>query len=131
MRSLRRDSSNRGGGGTGSIGMTPGAIEPGGVEFQTDSAGVFAANLHLRTASRVIVRMAEFRATAFHELERLARTVRWDEFVAPGVSTSRLRVTCRKSRLYHSDAVALRIGDAIKLPRHRCDDHRWQTRGGR
>ena len=96
-----------------SIGMTPGAIEPGGVEFQTDSAGVFAANLHLRTASRVIVRMAEFRATAFHELERLARTVRWDEFVAPG-STSRLRVTCRKSRLYHSDAVAQRIGDAIK-----------------
>jgi putative N6-adenine-specific DNA methylase len=95
------------------IGIKPGAIEPGGVEFTTDDAGVFAANLHLRTASRVIVRIAEFRATAFHELERLARIVRWDEFVAPG-STARLRVTCRKSRLYHSDAVAQRVGDAIK-----------------
>ena len=95
------------------IGITPGATEPGGVEFTTDDAGVFAANLRLRTASRVIVRIAEFRATAFHELERLARTVRWDEFVASG-ATVRLRVTCRKSRLYHSDAVAQRVGDAIK-----------------
>jgi putative N6-adenine-specific DNA methylase len=94
------------------IGITPGAIEPGGVEFKADDAVVFAANLRLRTASRVIVRIAEFRATAFHELERLARTVRWDEFVVAG-STVRLRVTCRKSRLYHSDAVAQRVGDAI------------------
>ncbi len=96
-----------------SIGFTPGAIEPGGVEFTADDAGVFAANLRLRTASRVIVRMAEFRATAFHELERLARTMPWDEFVVPG-SVVRLRVTCRKSRLYHSDAVAQRVGDAIR-----------------
>jgi putative N6-adenine-specific DNA methylase len=95
------------------IGITPGAIEPGGVEFTADDAGLFAANLRLRTVSRVIVRIAEFRATAFHELERLARTVRWDEFVAAG-ATVRLRVTCRKSRLYHSDAVAQRVGDAIK-----------------
>jgi putative N6-adenine-specific DNA methylase len=95
-----------------SLGITPGAIEPGGVEFTADDAGVLAANLRLRTASRVIVRVAEFRATAFHELERLARTVRWDEFVVPG-SSARLRVTCRKSRLYHSDAVAQRVGDAI------------------
>ena len=95
------------------IGITPGAIEPGGVEFSTDDAGVLTANLRLRTVSRVIVRIAEFRATAFHELERLARTVRWEEFVAPGAA-ARLRTTCRKSRLYHSDAVAQRVGDAIK-----------------
>lgn len=95
------------------IGIAPGAIEAGGAAFETDDAGVFEANLRLRTASRVIVRVAEFRATAFHELERLARTVRWDEFVTPG-SPVRLRVTCRKSRLYHSDAVAQRVGDAIK-----------------
>jgi putative N6-adenine-specific DNA methylase len=96
-----------------SIGIVPGPVEPGGVAFETDDAGVFAANLRLRTASRVIVRVAEFRATAFHELERLARSVRWDEFVAPAAAV-RLRVTCRKSRLYHSDAVAQRVGDAIK-----------------
>jgi putative N6-adenine-specific DNA methylase len=94
------------------MGVAPGTIEPGGVAFTANDARLFEANVRLRTASRVIVRIAAFRATAFHELERLARTVRWDEFVAPG-SSVRLRVTCRKSRLYHSDAVAQRVGDAI------------------
>ena len=93
--------------------LRPGEIEPGGVAFAATDAGLFEANLRLRTVSRVIVRVAEFRATAFHELERLARTVRWDEFLAPGAAV-RLRVTCRKSRLYHSDAVAQRVADAIK-----------------
>jgi putative N6-adenine-specific DNA methylase len=94
------------------IGIEPGEIEPGGVAFAADDTGLFDANLRLRTVSRVIVRVAEFRATAFHELEKLARTVRWDELVAPGAPV-RLRVTCRKSRLYHSDGVAQRVGDAI------------------
>lgn len=95
-----------------SIGIEPGATEPGGIAFRGNDASLFEANLRLRTASRVIVRIAEFRATAFHELERLARSVPWDAFVAPG-SAVRLRVTCRKSRLYHSDGVAQRVGGAI------------------
>jgi putative N6-adenine-specific DNA methylase len=95
------------------MGIEPGAIEPGGVGFAAADPRIFEANLRLRTVSRIIVRIAGFRATAFHELERLARTVRWDEFVAPGAAV-RLRVTCRKSRLYHSDAVGQRVGDAIK-----------------
>ncbi len=95
------------------IGIRPGDIEPGGIAFRASDTELFEANLRLRTVSRVIVRVAEFRATAFHELEKLSRNVRWDELVAPG-SAVRLRVTCRKSRLYHSDGVAQRVGDAIK-----------------
>lgn len=95
-----------------SMGITPDSTEPGGVAFKATAADIFRANLHLRTASRVIVRIASFRAKAFHELERLARTVAWEEFVAPG-GAARLRVTCRKSRLYHSDGVAERIAGAI------------------
>jgi putative N6-adenine-specific DNA methylase len=88
------------------------AADPGGVAFTASDEQLFEANLRLRTASRVIVRVAEFRATAFHELERLARVVPWDAFVAPGGAV-RLRVTCRKSRLYHSDGVAQRVAGAI------------------
>lgn len=94
------------------IGLEPGAPSPGGVPFRATDAGVFTANLRLRVASRVLVRAAEFRATAFHELARLARLVRWEQFVAPGAPV-RLRVTCHKSRLYHSDAVAERVKGAI------------------
>ena len=89
------------------LGLRPGVAAEGGVPFAATDAGLFAANLWLRTASRVVVRVAEFRATAFHELERFSRGVEWERFIARG-GTVRLRVTCRKSRLYHSDGVAQR-----------------------
>jgi len=61
----------------------------------------------------VLVRLARFRATAFHELERAARQVEWGRVLAPGAQVA-VRVTCRKSRLYHSDAVAQRVLDAMQ-----------------
>ena len=94
------------------LGITSGVIKPGGVEFTATDEELFVANLWLRTASRVIVRIAEFKVTAFHELERAARGVPWDGFVQAGDSI-RLRVTCKKSKLYHSDAVAERVEQSI------------------
>jgi putative N6-adenine-specific DNA methylase len=95
------------------LGLAPGAPEPGGVSFRATPAGLYAANLRLRTASRVVVRVAEFPARAFHELERQARRIPWERFVAPGTAVA-FRVTCRKSRLYHSDAVAERLHAAAE-----------------
>lgn len=91
----------------------PGVAEPGGVAWAGTLDSVARANLWLRTASRVIVRVAEFRATAFHELARNAKHIEWERFVAPD-STVRFRVTCRKSKLYHSDAVAERCVEALQ-----------------
>ena len=88
------------------------AAEAGGVAFAATAAQLYAANLRLRTASRVVVRLAEFGARAFHELERRAARVPWERVVAPGTPV-RFRVTCRKSRLYHSDAVAERLASAV------------------
>ena len=86
--------------------------EPGGVGFRTDLAGVYAANLHLRVASRVVVRIGAFHAAAFHELERHARRLPWYRFVGEGQAVV-FRVTARKSRLYHQDAIAQRLVDAV------------------
>ena len=105
------------------LGVTLGAPETGGVPFTADPARLAAAQLHLRTVSRVLVRLATFRATAFHELERAARQVDWGR-VLPAGATFTLRVTCRKSRLYHSDAVAERVAGAIT---RRVTDARWIT----
>ena len=92
----------------------PGAkASPGGVEFRCDTAGLARAQLQLRVASRVVVRMATFRATAFHELERSARNIAWGRFLGAG-GVARLTVTCKKSRLYHSDAVGQRVAEAIQ-----------------
>jgi putative N6-adenine-specific DNA methylase len=88
-----------------------GEVEHGGVEFRTDRAGLYAANLQLRIASRVLVRIGSFHAAAFTELERHARRLPWAEFIAPGRQVE-FRVTSRKSRLYHQDAIAQRLLEA-------------------
>src|ERR1019366_9414921 len=69
-------------------------------------------NLWSRIANRVLVRIDEFHASSFHELERRAKQIDWARFVAEGQPV-RFRVTCRKSRLYHSDAVAERFAAAV------------------
>lgn len=89
-----------------------GVVEPGGVAWTGPAAQMYEANLRLRTASRVVVRAAHFRARTFFELERHARKVPWDRWVAPGGQV-RLRVTSRKSKLYHEGAIAQRLLDAI------------------
>lgn len=89
------------------------SAEPGGVAWRGPATDIATANLELRTASRVLFRTAEFRARTFHELERRARRVDWDRFVA-STDTVRLRTTCRKSALYHEGAVAQRILEAIE-----------------
>lgn len=90
------------------IGVAPERTEAGGVEFAATAAQLYAANLELRTASRVVVRIASFPARAFYELERKARRVPWERFLGAGVAV-RFRVASRKSRLYHQDAVAERL----------------------
>ena len=94
------------------LGARP-SVAPGGVTFRGPPYLFYEANLRLRTASRILLRLAEFHATAFHELERHAKRVPWERF-ASATRPVRLRVTCRKSRLYHSDAVAERVLTAIE-----------------
>src|SRR5215467_12854889 len=93
------------------LGVRP-KVEEGGIAWRGPMESVARANLWLRTASRVLVRVAEFKASAFFELELAARRVAWDRFLASG-SAVRFRVTCRKSKLYHSSAVAQRLADAV------------------
>lgn len=90
-------------------------VEDGGVAWDGDARSMMRANLWLRTASRVVVRVASFRATAFHELERRARAIDWQRFT--GGRQAEFRVTARKSRLYHSDAIAERLATSASTGR--------------
>jgi len=95
-----------------SLGLTATAVDAAGVSFSATTADLLHANLWSRLATRVIVRLASFDARDFATLERQSARVPWSTLVAPGTSV-RFRVTCRKSRLYHSDAVAERVGRAV------------------
>jgi putative N6-adenine-specific DNA methylase len=87
-------------------------VEDGGIAWSGDAASGLLANAAMRIASRVVMRLATFEARGFAELERHARRIEWGRVVRPG-DTVRFRVTCKKSRLYHSDAVAQRLADAV------------------
>ena len=95
------------------LGLRIGKSIPGGVEFTGNRNDVMRANLWSRVANRIVVRVDEFHASSFHELERRAKKVEWEKFFEQG-GRARFRVTCRKSKLYHSDAVAQRLGEAIE-----------------
>lgn len=80
----------------------------GGVQFRGSREDLYRVNLQTRVATRLVVRIADFTATSFSELERRLSRVNWLRWIAPRAAT-RVRVTCRKSKLYHSDAVAERV----------------------
>lgn len=86
--------------------------EKGGLEFDGTLKDVYRCNLSLRTASRVVVRLGEFHASAFSELRKKAGRLPWEKFLIPGQNLL-FKVTCHKSKLYHSDAVAERILGAV------------------
>jgi putative N6-adenine-specific DNA methylase len=82
--------------------------ETGGIGFHADPTQLVAANLELRTATRVIVRIGQFEARAFHDLEIRAKRIPWEAYAAPGTRV-RFRVTSHKSKLFHQDAIAERL----------------------
>ncbi len=90
-----------------------GDTSSGGVAFSGGMKDARRVNLWSRIANRVLVRLDEFHASSFHELERRAKGVQWERFVSKGQPVQ-FRVTCRKSRLYHSDAVAERLAAALE-----------------
>ncbi|HEY6219576.1 MAG TPA: THUMP domain-containing protein, partial [Gemmatimonadaceae bacterium] len=89
-----------------------GTVVPGGVEWSGSESTIALANLWSRIASRIVVRVGQFRARTFFELERHANKIEWAKYVKSGAAV-RFRVTCRKSKLYHSDAVAQRFQEAV------------------
>ncbi len=94
------------------LGIVASSAVRGGVEWRGSMRDLYRANLWLRTASRVLLRVDEFHASSFAELERRAKRVPWGRFVRSR-DTVHFRVTCHKSALYHTDAVAQRLGDSV------------------
>ena len=84
----------------------------GGVSFRGGLADLYRVNLHLRTATRVLLRLGEFRAFSFAELRQKAAKLPWNRFLLPGQPLD-FQTTCKQSRLYHSTAVSQRVAEGF------------------
>jgi putative N6-adenine-specific DNA methylase len=84
----------------------------GGVEIDGGLAEAARANMVLRTAVRVLWRVASFRAMHLAQLDKRARKVSWLDWLSPDVPV-KVEAVCRASKIYHDKAAAQRIGKAI------------------
>ncbi len=93
-----------------------GFVEPtvikGGVTVRGGWREVWRANLEIRGASRVIARIAQFRALHLAQLDKRSRKVAWGEALRRD-TPFRVEATCKTSRIYHSGAAAQRVERAI------------------
>ncbi len=86
---------------------------PGGVTLSGGWPDVWRANLELRGATRVLVRVASFRTLHLAQLDKRARKLPWSDWLKRDVPL-RVEATCRKSRIYHAKAAAQRIEGALE-----------------
>lgn len=93
------------------LGFAP-TLDEGGCVFACDAEGLYRANLELRIATRVVVRVAEFHAGHFIELEKQGMAMDWAAWL-PQAVTTRVEATCYRSKLYHEKAVAERVQRAL------------------
>jgi putative N6-adenine-specific DNA methylase len=87
-------------------------VLPGGVEFTGRLMDCYRSNLHSRIATRILMRIAEFKATGFGELEKKVAAIPWELYFYPGISIG-ITVSTQKSRLHHTDAIAARIENML------------------
>ena len=84
----------------------------GGILFAGHMGTVYHANLRLRTANRVLLRIGEFLARSYPMLFDRARGLAWEADIGFEPEYS-IRVTARRSRLRHKRKIAQVLEDAI------------------
>jgi putative N6-adenine-specific DNA methylase len=88
-------------------------IVRGGVEGKVTHAELWKLHLRSSLAESVRIRLKSFGAHDFAMLEQGLKRLPWHAYLRPGDAFS-VNVTCHKSKLFHSDAVAERVHAAIR-----------------
>ena len=96
--------------------------EDGKVTFEGDERAIVRSNLWLRTADRVLLKMAEFEARTFEELFQQTKALMWEALIPPDGKFT-VTGTSVKSQLHSvpacqgicKKAIASRLGEAYMM----------------
>jgi len=88
------------------------SITSGGVDFSGFLHDCYRANLHLRTANRILMRITDFKASNFRTLDKKILKIPWELYLKPEVPLQ-ISVSCKTSRLYHSGGVSEHVKEGI------------------
>lgn len=95
------------------IGVADGMrIVEGGIEFTGRLDACYRLNVCSRTATRVMMRIAEFKASNFVKLRTHACGIPWELHIKNGRSIV-FSITCHHSRLYHTGRIEEELRGAI------------------
>lgn len=91
------------------------ANSDGKVEWTSKITEAWKAIAYSRIANRILMHIDDFKAENFRELEKKASEVPWELYLAEApMQHASIHVSCKHSRLYHSDAVAERLQKIIE-----------------
>lgn len=94
----------------------------GKVEFTAKLTEAWKAVAYSRIANRILMEVSSFKAENFGQLEKGVSAIPWELYLPDAIQegaaesiseTLSIHVTCKHSRLYHSDAVEERIRNVI------------------
>jgi putative N6-adenine-specific DNA methylase len=84
------------------------SVVSGGVEFQGQLQDCYIANLNLRSANRILMRIQTIFATHFSLLEKKLADIPWELYLRAGQLPA-IHVTTKHCKLYHSQAISERL----------------------
>jgi putative N6-adenine-specific DNA methylase len=96
-------------------------ISKGGIVFDDRVHVCYLANLKLRTANRIVMRIATFKATNFRQLQKKLTDLPWELYLHKDATVT-FHVSSKKSRLFHSEAISKRCEESLA--------QRWQRLDG-
>lgn len=95
------------------LGFTGTTQVPSGIAFEAKFADAWKVCAFARTARKLEMELAHFHAENFGKLEKEFEKVPWELYLPPNCEP-KISAKCKKSRLYHSDAVAERLEPILK-----------------
>ena len=75
-------------------------VEDGRVTFIGDEEAICRANVFLRTAERILIKVGSFKATSFEELFEATKSLRWEEYIPRNGKFWVAKASSIKSRLF-------------------------------
>ncbi len=85
----------------------------GRVDFLTDEAGICRANLWLRSAERVLLKMGEFNAASFEQLFEETKKIDWTDWLPKDGQFPVVKATSLKSALFSTPDIQAIVKKAV------------------
>jgi putative N6-adenine-specific DNA methylase len=86
-------------------------IITGGIEVESELIHGLELNYHLKSATRILLRLAEFKCRDIPKLFNKLSKLNWKKYIWPNVE---FKISCNKSRLFQTNKIEKAAIDSIK-----------------